>query len=198
MSPAPLAPRNGPGRAAAPPAPADDERAGLREKALTASYDEYKELVAAWRNLDTKAQGNATVAGIFIAAAFTYLTKFTLDGRVEAGILLLALLCLVGCVLLSLGVLRVRNVPPHYLGGFMRRTVANLKGKTDEDFRGYLPLFYEEHADLWHDSSQKFAAANRRKGKLLWAAQVSLIAAILSAALLVALRILTSKTPAGG
>jgi len=157
---------------------AEEKKAELRDKALQASYDEYKEQVAAWRNLDTKAQGNVTVAGIFIAGIFTYLSKFTLAGLAEAGFLLLALLSLVGCVLLSLFVLRVRDVPPHYLGAFMRWMVKTLKGKTDEAFQRYLPLLYEDHAELWHESYEKFAKKNKHKGDLLWATQLLLIFAI--------------------
>jgi hypothetical protein len=169
-----------------------DSRDKLREKALTASYDEYKELSAAWRNLDTKAQGNITVAGIFIAGAFAYLTKFTQPGIVEAGILSFAILFLVACVVLSVLVLQVREVPPHYLGGFMRDMVSDLEGKTDKEFREYLPAFYTLHARKWNESSEKLINANKGKGKRLWQSQVFLLAAIFTAALLVLFKLIKS------
>jgi hypothetical protein len=171
---------------------AADKLDELREKALAASYDEYKELTGAWRNLDAKAQGNITVAGIFIAGAFAYLTKFTQPGIAEAGIFFLTVLFLMVCVVLSVLVLRVSEVPPHYLGGFMRYMVRALEGKTNEEFQVHLPLYHNEHAAHWNESSEKLIVANESKGKLLWAAQVFLIAAILSVALLVVFKLLTS------
>jgi hypothetical protein len=192
MSPVPFAPWDGQGRPSAPPAPADAERAELREKALVASYDEYKELTGAWRNLDTKAQGNITVAGIFIAGAFGYLTKFTEPVAFEAVTLSLTVVSLVLCVVLSVLALRVREVPPHYLGDFMREMVGNLEDKTDEEFREYLPAFYTIQAKGWGESSKELIAANESKGRRLWQAEVCLITAILLAAVLVVFRLITS------
>lgn len=161
----------------------------LHEKALEASYDEYKELTAAWRSLDTKAQGNITVAGIFVAASVAYLTKFDRLGLDERVILLFTVVFLIVCVALSLIVLYVREMPPHYLGGFMRKVAADLKGASEEKLKAYLPAVYTTHANLWDTSSEELIRANKRKGEFLWLAQVSLIVAIAMAAMLVVLKI---------
>lgn len=168
---------------------AEEKQAVLREKALLASYDEYKELTGTWRNLDVKAQGNITVAGIFVAAAFAYLTKFSAPGLGEKVFLLFTVVFLIICVVLSLVVLQVREVPPHYLGGFMRRMVGDLEGATEAELQAYLPTFYNLHADLWNSTSDKLIKANKDKGAFLWLAQVSLIVAICTAAMLVVLKI---------
>jgi hypothetical protein len=161
----------------------------LREKALTASYDEYKELINAWRTLDTKAQGNITIAGIFVAAAFAYLTKFDRLGLGERVFLLFTVIFLIICVVLSLIVLQVREVPPHYLGGLMRKVAGDLEGASQEKLRAYLPKVYNMHANLWSSTSEKLIKANKDKGEFLWLAQVSLIVAIVTAAMLVILKI---------
>jgi hypothetical protein len=167
----------------------EKKQAELREKALEASYDEYKELTAAWRTLDTKAQGNITIAGIFIAATFAYLTKFNAPGLGEKVLLLFTITFLVLCVSLSLITLLVREVPPHYLGGFMRRMVEDLEQTTEEAFREYLPTFYQLQANLWSSTSKELIRANKVKGELLWVSQGSLLFAIFWAAMLVALKI---------
>jgi hypothetical protein len=168
---------------------AKKKQAELRDKALEASYDEYKELTTSWRTLDMKAQGNITIAGIFIAATFAYLTKFSAPGLGEKVLLLFTIIFLVLCVFLSLSTLLVREVPPHYLGGFMRRMVADLEGATDESFEDYLPTFYNLQADLWSSTSKKLIRANEVKGELLWVSQGSLLFAIFWAAMLVILKL---------
>jgi hypothetical protein len=171
------------------PDAAEEKRAELRGKALEASYDEYKELTGTWRTLDTKAQGNITVAGIFVAAAVAYLTKFERPGLGEKFFLLFAVVFLVICIILSVIALLIRDVPPHYLGGFMREMVKDLEGATAEELKVYLPAFYNLHANLWGSTSQKLSDANNVKGECLLLSQGSLLLAIFSAAALVVLKI---------
>ena len=183
MPPEPAAPQHGQGAAAA-------VLAELREKALAASYDEYKELTGAWRNLDAKAQGNVTVAGIFIAGVFTYLTAFPNLGVFEAVVLTATILFLVACVIFSVLVFRVGEMPPHYLGDFMREMVGDLQEKTDGEFPEYLLRFYTAHARGWDKSSKQLIKKNKHKGKRLWQAEVCLLIAILSAAVLVVFKLI--------
>ncbi|HEX8499796.1 MAG TPA: hypothetical protein VF659_04325 [Pyrinomonadaceae bacterium] len=183
MPPEPAAPQYGQGTAAA----VLDE---LREKALAASYDEYKELTGAWRNLDAKAQGNITVAGIFIAGVFTYLTAFPNLGVFEAIVLTVTILFLVACVIFSVLVFRVRKIPPHYLGDSMREMVGDLQEKTEGEFPEYLLRFYNAHARGWAKSSKKLIEKNENKGQRLWQAEVCLLIAILSAAVLVVFKLI--------
>lgn len=166
-----------------------EKQAALREKAIAASYDEYKERIGEWRALDTKAQGNITIAGIFVAAAVAYLTKFERPGLGERFFLLWAVIFLVICIILSVASLIIRKVPPHYLGGFMREMVEDLEGVTEEERRVYTPRLYTEHARLWDSTSKRLADSNRVKGQCLLASQGSLLLAIGSAAALVMLKI---------
>ncbi|HEX8148175.1 MAG TPA: hypothetical protein VF591_13425 [Pyrinomonadaceae bacterium] len=173
------------------PEPGDtgEKYAALREKALEASYDEYKELTAAWRTLDTKAQGNVTIAGIFVAAAVAYLTKFERPGPGERFFLLFAILFLVTCIVLALVALFIRDVPPHYLGASLREMVEDLEGVTGEEFQAQLRYFYNLHAEQWESSRKRLSGANKVKGEYLLVSQVFLLLAIVSAAALVILKI---------
>ncbi|MET0645053.1 MAG: hypothetical protein ABW208_00445 [Pyrinomonadaceae bacterium] len=168
---------------------AEEKQAELREKALEASYDEYKELTTAWRTLDTKAQGNITTAGIFVAASIAYLTKFNPPGLGERVLLLYTVTFLVSCVVLSLLALLVREVAPHYLGDFRRKTVNDMAGETGADFQDGLLRLYNEQADLWESTRLKLVRANKTKGDFLWLAQGSLLLAIFWAGMLVNFKI---------
>ncbi|MDQ3474098.1 MAG: hypothetical protein M3447_10210 [Acidobacteriota bacterium] len=46
-----------------------------RKATLDAFLDEYREQTETWRSLETKAQGNIAVAGIFVAGSLAYITK---------------------------------------------------------------------------------------------------------------------------
>ncbi len=177
--------------AVAKPDDTEDRLAALREKALTASYDEYKELTAAWRSIDTKAQGNITVAGIFIAGAFAYLTKIDRPpAPEEKWIFVLAMIFLLMSVVLSVLVLRIREVPPHYLGGFMIEMVERVGYTKGREFQDYVLRFYNLHARRWGEANQRLNEANKEKGEFLWAAQVFLLVAIFTAAILVIIKLL--------
>src|SRR4028119_24929 len=99
----------------------------LRKQAITNSYDEYKELIATWRNLDTKAQGNITIAGIFIAGAFGYISK--VDGQpalYEKLFFGLTIVLLITSVILAILVLRIRPVCSPPLGTFVTKYVTDI------------------------------------------------------------------------
>ena len=73
-------------------------------QAMTASTEMYKENSRILALLDDKAQKTATLAGIFLAAAFAFLRKDTLKDLADAaggpgfGVLTVAITLLLGCV----------------------------------------------------------------------------------------------------
>ena len=169
-----------------------DRRDELREKSLAASNDDYKELTAVWRYLGARAQATVAIAGIFIAATFVHLSRYTPAGLAEVVVLFFAVLSLIVCAFLSLLVLRVQDMPSPVLDDFLRRWVTDLEGKSDEEFRAALPSFYKERAELWSRPTEQLGATLKRQSALLWGAQVFLVVAILAAALLVIAKLLTS------
>src|ERR1043165_7035429 len=89
-----------------------EAKESLKRTVLDSCYDEYKEYVANRRSLETKAQGNVGIAGIFIAGVFAFITKSDFPrNEVERIILLTALGFLVSSVVFSILVLQARTVP---------------------------------------------------------------------------------------
>ena len=90
----------------------------LRKNLFDSYRDEYKEISDIWRGLETKAQGNIAIAGIFIAGAFAFIAKpETGIHWLEKQFLIASLVFLVISVVSSVLVLKVREVyfPP--MGG---------------------------------------------------------------------------------
>lgn len=81
----------------------EETRESLRKVTLDAYRDEYNQDTETWRSLETKAQGNIAVAGIFIAGSLAYLTKSDLRlEHHEEIFLLIAIVCLIVSVILSI------------------------------------------------------------------------------------------------
>lgn len=158
----------------------------LRKQAINAFYDEYKELIAAWRNLDTKAQGNITIAGIFIAGAFGYISKVNQQPAIyEKALFTLTISLLITSVILAVLVLEIRTIFSAPLGNFVSENVKNISEVTDEsDFVEYSRRIFYFHVARWQSVNLELTLANKNKGERLRQAQRFLLAAILVAALL--------------
>jgi hypothetical protein len=78
-----------------------EEDIKIAERALTAYTDEYREASDIWKTLEGKAQVVITVAGIFLAAVFSFSVAAGIDLRVKIvlGVTLAALLAALLCAL---------------------------------------------------------------------------------------------------
>jgi hypothetical protein len=78
-----------------------DEDIKIAERALAAFTDEYKEASEIWKTLESKAQVTITVAGVFLAAVFSFSRDGGIDLRVKMvlGLTLAALLAALLCAL---------------------------------------------------------------------------------------------------
>jgi hypothetical protein len=78
-----------------------EEDIKITERALTAYTDEYREASDIWKTLEGKAQVVITVAGIFLAAVFSFGVAAGIDLRVKMvlGVTLAALLAALLCAL---------------------------------------------------------------------------------------------------
>jgi hypothetical protein len=91
--------------------------ATLRDATLVAYLEEYKELTETWRSLESKAQGNIAVAGIFIAGSLAYLEKLSPQlQRHEQVFLLIAIACLIVSVILAILALKTQTITPPTAG----------------------------------------------------------------------------------
>jgi hypothetical protein len=104
-------------------------------KLVIESYrDGYKELADAWRNLETKAQGNIAISGIFIGGVFAYIQKVDPQLQQNEKVLLgLAAFFLVVSVIFSVISLKIRTVPAPPLGGFVDKLVTDLIECAEDD-----------------------------------------------------------------
>ena len=82
----------------------------VRAQVLSAYESEYRDLLEAWKLLETKSQGAIAISAIFLAAAFS----FAKDLRAETGlpfrvVLSLSILSLLFSVVMAVLALRVRS-----------------------------------------------------------------------------------------
>jgi hypothetical protein len=123
-----------------------EQRFALLTVAMTASTEMYKENSRILALLDDKAQKTATLAGIFLAAAFAFLRKDTLKDLSDAvggpgiGLLTVAVALLLGCVFAGGLVLWAREyqLPPNP-NAILELCDVLLAGElTDEDRENYI------------------------------------------------------------
>lgn len=164
-------------------------------KLVIESYrDGYKELADAWRNLETKAQGNIAISGIFIGAVFAYTQKTNPSFQQNEQILLgVAAFLLVVSVIFSIIALKIRTVPVPPLGGFVDKLVIDLlehvKDKDEADLATRIPGFCYDQVIEWRAVEVKVIESINLKARSLKGAQIFLTVAILTVGVLTLLKI---------
>jgi hypothetical protein len=148
---------------------------------------EYVELSDIWKQIDSKAQATATVAGIFIAASFAFVRNaaFQLNG-VEKLFLAAVLVCLILSILLAVGAMVVRNVPMPPEPESVARMVEELLACPETEYE-------KRHAGILADTINAWLPVNRelrsslgsKANKLAWGQRALLVAAVLMACLTV-------------
>src|SRR6266852_3037846 len=87
-------------------------RTSWSEAVLDTYRKEYAELSDVWKGIDTKAQGTATIAGVFVAAAFTFAKDLTGNKLDNLGrwLLAVAIFLLIVSIAFSVFALKMREV----------------------------------------------------------------------------------------
>lgn len=163
----------------------------LPNKVVEAYSNAYKELTDNWRALETKAQGNIAIAGIFIGGAFAFIQKIgpNLILAEKVG-LITALVFLTLSVLFAVRALRVQIVPAPFFGEFVEGSVRRLLEITDEaEFNRRFINFVNDHAAKWQNILIEVNEQLRDKAANLKNAQRFLIAAILAVSLFAASKV---------
>ena len=162
-------------------------------KLVIDSYrDGYKELADAWRNLETKAQGNIAISGIFIGGVFAYIQKVDPQLQQNEKVLLgLAAFFLVVSVIFSVISLKIRTVPAPPLGGFVDKLVTDLIecAEDDGDLITRIPALCYDQISGWRDVEIEVIESIKLKARSLKGAQIFLTVAILTVGLLTLLKI---------
>lgn len=160
-------------------------------KALLDSYkDEYKELAEVWRGIETKAQGNIAITGIFIAGVFIFLREINSQTFwAEKLILGLAVVLFIISVYLAIFALQVRQTRFPPMGGFADNMFIDLLRFGDVELCERLPRFINDQANAWSQVKEDIIASNEVKAAYLWWAQQFLLFAVAAIATLICFRI---------
>lgn len=166
-------------------------RRTLRQTVLDSYREEYKELSDVWKSLETKAQGTVTIAGIFIAAAFTFAKDLASTRLDYPGKLFLAgaIIFLIPTIILSVLVLRRRTIKWIPAGTDVEQWADDIENVPNEELPDRARRFIDEHSGVWKETVASTKKATAEKEALLYAAQILLLFAI-GAATVVTLKLL--------
>jgi len=163
----------------------DSTKESLQKLVLESFYEEYREYSENWRNLETKAQGNIAIAGVFVGGVFAFLTKSGSTPDVyERFILLITITLLILSVIFAMQVLRTRIVLVPPLGSFMDYSVKHLLEVDETEFAERVRRFNRDHVKKWREVMQKTSTSLHSKASYLWIAQILLMIAIFAIAIL--------------
>lgn len=151
--------------------------ADLGRRVLESYRAEYAELSDVWRTLDTKAQGATAIAGIFLAAAFSFAKDAA--GRItplQSGLLALAIGSLLASITLAILALRVRVVSLPPIGEQLEELVNDVLGADEVELPDRLPALVRDESKLWKAACRDVAAHNGSKAALLRGSVIALLA----------------------
>ncbi|PYQ28268.1 MAG: hypothetical protein DMF56_15745 [Acidobacteria bacterium] len=153
----------------------------MRSELREAYREEFKNIVEAWKTLETKAQGVITVCGIFVAAAFAHLRDASLLATSTRLVVSVVLALLIGSILFALQSLQLRPVTLPPLGTFLRQGVHDVTRQGDASIADLARRFDIEIEAAWEETIQAIVRLNIRKARGVTAAQILAVAAVLAA-----------------
>lgn len=158
--------------------------------ALTAHKGQYKELAEIWRDLDSKAQGTIAVSGVFLAGALAFIRALTAAATTAEKLVLTATAGFLALsIVFALIVLWVRSVRAAPLGGSLDGLVQDLIAADDGTSPQRLLNYYRDQAGMWQVTNRDVEKVNTRKARFLLAGQITLVMAIICAAVVTLMRI---------
>ncbi|MET0753679.1 MAG: hypothetical protein ABWZ66_09920 [Pyrinomonadaceae bacterium] len=148
--------------------------------------EEYKELKEMWRNLETKAQGTTAIAGIFIAGAFTYISKIDSNTeQFERIFLIISTIFLVIAIWISVSALTIREAYKSPIGKNLDVSIEDArKNKNEPDFPEIVRKLSVNQLNTWRVARDSISDVCELKANRLWFAHSFLLAAVLAVALL--------------
>lgn len=156
----------------------------ILESALEGYKYDYSEQIELWRAIDTKAQGNSSVAGIFLAGLFAFAR--TLGEVATAGekwLILFTIFLLVLSIVFSLISLTLKEyvLPP--IGIHLQKITNDLQKLSRESLSKRKIGFLEELILRWSRSCDDISQVIESKARYVVWAQRTLVIAICFAAL---------------
>lgn len=170
-----------------------DSTVGKAAEAFEFAFDrvqaEYGELSDSWKQLDSKAQATATIAGIFIAASFAFIRNSALQlTGLEKTLLLLVLASLIVSILLAVTAMLVRTVPVPPTPENIAEMVTDLLETLPEEHEERLGGLIADTINAWLPINRELRKELLVKAAKLESAQRALIGA---ACLMTALTVTT-------
>ena len=171
-----------------------DPRLTLLADALQQYRAEYALLADRWKALETKAQGTAAIAGVFVGGIFAITRDLDASTPVaEVWLLGVVILLLTAAILLAVRALYVRNLadPP---AGFQLEQMAMDTVKLDDgSFAEALPAVYGEQFTVWREANEDLRSAVVTKALAVWRAQFVLAGAVLLMAVICLVMVATKS-----
>jgi hypothetical protein len=170
-----------------------DIKTKLQAEALNARREEYKELNDIWRTLETKAQANVTISGLFIGSIFAMVKdNIAVDNCMQIFFLCITILALLSSVIFSILVLKIRTVNLPTFGNRTQEIVSTLvtNSKGLDNISKSWFSFLEQQATFWKEVNDDYKEKNEDKAAYVYWAQVSLGIAILAIAAVILIKII--------
>jgi len=152
----------------------------VRLDAIVSFQEEYKDLYDTWKSIDGKAQATATIAGIFLAAAFAIARDVPATFLpYQRTILVVAIVLLVATVCLCLFGLQIRRISSAPIGENSKQLVEDLlPSLTKRDQGERMSRYIKDRFDMWHLANAEFKRKSARKALWVTLGQIGLVAAI--------------------
>lgn len=157
-----------------------DSEYALLKIALEGYREEHSDLNETWRQLDTKAQGTTTIAGVFVAATFVFVRELhSLCPAVWTRVgLAVGLLCLAASVTLALVAMWIRQVSAAPVGEPIEKFAEDLVALDSRERAECMPGFIRDQLGPWKRvNAQVQKKLLSKAGFVAWA-QASLLAGI--------------------
>lgn len=148
----------------------------LKDYSLRSFAEQYKDLMDTWKSLDLKAQGNVTIAGIFLAAAFTWTRNSQpAFSMLHKYLLISAIVLLFVSVAIAIFALFVKKVKQPPFGTNVYEMIRDLESiKINGD---HIKKFKNDEIKLWETTIKSITDKIAKKGYCILFAQLMLLAA---------------------
>jgi hypothetical protein len=155
-----------------------DKRLELFERVLQACERDYRDKLEVFYRLDDKAQSNATIAGILIAACVAFVQEETVQriahvyGKLGPTLLAATIVLSVLSIVFCLGSMKILEVETPPDSEEVSRWVNNLAELDDSEFTSRrLENFIRDEAKVWKRAILDHSRVNKKKANWLLAAQ---------------------------
>jgi len=153
----------------------------LPSLAIEMSREQYRDMVEAWRDLDGKAQGLTTIAGIFLGGIFALFSRDNLQlGHFATLLLISSILLLLATFIGAIASLFVKPAKAAPSSELVFDVAKAARDATDQEKIERLNRLHNDLFDRWKEANDDLSRATYQKGCVVRLAQVSLMLATIT------------------